>query len=338
MHKIAIVVTNRASYGRLKSVIDAIHKHDELELQLITTDNIKVEYPVSEEITLVLGDNHKSMIFTTTTLTNQLVGVFSRLKPDILLIHGDRFEMLGVAMAASYLNIPIAHTEGGECSGCIDDKVRYAISSLADIHFPVTEEAANRLIYFVKPENVYVVGSTSIDTVIKSDLTNNHVEPYILVLNHPNTTEKEDIEPLIEALESINIHKIWVNPNFDAGSKEMLKEIHKHNFEFVKDLPPEEYYRLLANCECAVGNSSSFIKEGAFIGTKAVIVGNRQKNREHHKNVIFSQNTTDDIKYRINLQLKAFNPLPSTMFGDGATSRKIVDYLISFLINLSLSS
>ena len=327
MRKVAVCVMSRANYGRLFSVIQNIQSNPNLELQLIlgaSFYNAEVPFPVSSRIQCLLNsDDSEGMALTTGLLLTQITHELITLKPDIVLVHGDRYEVLACAIASSYLNIPLAHTEGGEDTGCIDDKVRNAITSLADIHFPVTTVAGSKL---YGKENVYVTGSPAIDLLTQYDLTNNRTEPFILVLHHPNTTSQEDVYPLIQSLRNIKINKVWVNPNVDAGNKRILKKIHKENVEFVKDLEPQEYYRLLKNCTCAVGNSSSFIKEGAFLGTPVVLVGNRQKDREHSNNVLFADNISQQIQFAIEHQIKSTIE-QSTKFGNGKSGRKIADIL-----------
>jgi UDP-hydrolysing UDP-N-acetyl-D-glucosamine 2-epimerase len=329
VRKICIVIGSRANYGRLKSVIKAFNDHPDLELQLITgASGIDLPIDTPDRIQcLVEGDNLQAMTLTTGLFLCQLGGVLERLRPDIVLVHGDRYEMLAVATAAAYMNIPLAHTEGGEISGTIDQKVRYAITALADIHFPVTEQAAKRILSAgADPDRVFTVGSTALDSLVGLDLTNNRKEPYILVLHHPNTTDPEDITSLIEAVNAIPLKKVWVNPNVDPGSKAMLKLIHRQNVEFVKHLPPEEYARLLYNCEVAVGNSSSFIKEGAFLGVSCVIVGNRQHGRERGNNVIFTGYDKRVLKEIVRYQVgKKYTP--DHRFGNGTAGKKVAEIL-----------
>jgi UDP-N-acetylglucosamine 2-epimerase len=172
---------------------------------------------------------------------------------------------------------------------------------------------------------VHIVGCTGLDNLVNIDLSNNRDKPYIVILCHPNTTDAEDITALIEAVKQIDIHKVWVNPNVDAGSKAILKQIHKQEVEFVKDLPPEEYARLINNAQCCVGNSSSFIKEGAFLGTPAVIVGERQHNREHGKNVLFANNAT--IAQSIKQQIAHGKYQKDYIFGNGKACEKILEVL-----------
>jgi UDP-hydrolysing UDP-N-acetyl-D-glucosamine 2-epimerase len=336
--KIAVCVMSRANFGRLKSVIKNIVDHDELELQLIlgaSFYNEEVEFPVASRIQCLLNsDDHAGMVITTGLLLTQITQEFQRLNPDIVLVHGDRYEVLACATAAAYMNIALAHTEGGEETGCIDDKVRHAITALADIHFPVTNRAASSLFDYdyeheLPKVGIFVVGSPALDIVKQSKLKMENKKDYILVLHHPNTTEEESIEPLVEALSEIDMHKIWVNPNVDAGNKKILKKIHSQNVEFKKNLPPEEYYKLLANCKCAVGNSSSFIKEGSFLGTPAVLIGNRQQDRETGFNVeVFIKNDKESIKLAIEKQIDTGSMIaPSNKFGDGESGKKIANIL-----------
>ena len=315
--------------GRLKSVMKAINEHPGLKLQVIAGATA-VDLPIEADEKVYCqfdGDDHATMSRTTGAFLMQIPAAFERLKPDIVMIHGDRHEMLGVAAAAAYQNLTLAHSEGGDLTGSIDNKVRYAISAFADIHFPVTELSAKRIVAMGEnPDMVFTVGSTALDSLVGLDLTNTRKEPYILVLHHPNTTHPEDIGPLIEAVMAIPIKKVWVNPNVDPGSKAMLKQIHQQDVEFIKGLPPEEYARLLKNCEVAVGNSSSFIKEGAFLGVPAVLVGRRQEGREVGDNVVLAKNNAFSIESSIHYQLGS-RPKPDYCFGDGTAGKQVAEIL-----------
>lgn len=328
------VITNRASYGRVLNILKEIKNTDGLKLTLVKAGAaIDLETEIEAKHTLhclVNDDSHVAMVKTASLMAIECSSLFKLIKPDIVLIHGDRYEQLGVAMAASYLNIKIAHTEGGEDSGCIDDKVRNAITSLADIHLPVTDKAFMKL-HFMNSGNIFRVGSPAIDLcreAIEGDLNHYNGEPYILVLHHPNTTQKEKIKPMIKALDRMPLKKIWINSNIDAGSKEIAKLLHRTDWEFKKNLSPKEYYVLLNNCEVAVGNSSSFIKEGSYLGTPVVIVGNRQENRECQENVMFvTDNNEDIIEVAIVHQLRHERYEPSYKYGDGSSSKKIATIL-----------
>lgn len=332
MKMIAVCVMSRANYGRLKSLIRELDNDPDISLQLIlgaSFYNAEIPYEVRSRIQcLVAGDDHQAMALTTGILLQQVSHVLNEIKPDLVVVHGDRYEVLACATAASYMNIPILHTEGGEQTGCIDDKVRNAITALADIHCATTMSSALRLTELVTHvENVHNVGSPAIDAVLEADLEDDRTEPYMLVLHHPNTTSEESIEPLIDAIAVHNRTKIvWVNPNVDAGSHTMLKKIHKQQIEFQKDLSPSEYYRLLANAKIAIGNSSSFIKEGCFLGVPAVIIGDRQDRREHGDNVIFSTNDAAEILLAIS-KAEKLKPKLSYKFGTGNAAEKIMEVI-----------
>jgi len=331
--KIAVFIGGRANWGRLRSVCEAIDRSEEFELLVIlgaSGVSLDVPYPCERIECLLANDTTQAMSLTASLLLSQISAVLERTAPLCVLVHGDRYEVLAVAIAAAYQNILLAHTEGGEDTGTIDDKVRYAITALADIHFAVTEKACERLSSLAT--KVYRVGSTSLDQFKDMDLSYDG-EPYILVLQHPDTMCPEPLTPIIEAVKQIPMHKIWVNPNVDAGNKEMLKKIHEladdkdNDVEFVKNLSPQDYYRLLANARCCVGNSSSFIKEGAFLGTPVVLVGGRQQNREIGKNVFRVPNIREYILDAIYAQLTNGKFKPDYIFGDGTASQKIVEIL-----------
>jgi UDP-hydrolysing UDP-N-acetyl-D-glucosamine 2-epimerase len=335
--KIAVFVGSRANWGRLRSVCKAIKEHDALELQLIlgaSFYNAEVEYPVASRIQcLINSDDHEAMALTTGVLLTKVSMELQRIKPDIVLVHGDRYEVLAVAQASAYQNIPLAHTEGGEVTGCIDDKVRNAITALADIHFPVTEKSSYRLsdikLWYGSPEhqNIFVVGSTALDGIRHiRGIERNHQSDYIVVLFHPNTTSEEKVDDVVEGCNSIMINKIWINPNVDAGNKDILHYLHKQRWEYAKNLSPEEYAKLIYNSACVVGNSSSFVKEASFLGVPAVLVGERQRGREKDSNVIEVANIWQCIAQAIDFQ-KNRVLTPSNYFGDGTASEKIANIL-----------
>lgn len=335
--KVAVFIGSRANWGRLRSVCEAIDKSDKLELQIIlgaSGVSLDIPYPCERIECLLSNDTTQAMSITTSLLLCQISAVLERTEPLCVLVHGDRYEVLAVAIASAYQNILLAHTEGGEDTGTIDDKVRYAITSLADIHFPVTDKACERLSSLAT--RIYKVGSPSLDQLRNMDLSCDR-EPYVLVLQHPDSVCPEPLTPLVEVVKQIPIHKIWINPNVDAGNKEMLKIIHSiaddksNDVEFVKNLPPLEYYKLLANAKCCIGNSSSFIKEGAFLGTPVVLIGGRQQNREVGKNVFRVPNIGVYIANAVYSQLAHGKYEPDYLFGDGTSGQKIADILTEVL-------
>lgn len=277
----------------------------------------------------------------------KIVDELKRLKPDIVFVNGDRFEMMAIALAAAYLNIPIAHNEGGDISGNIDESVRHAITKLSHIHFTATEASRRRVVQMgEQPDRVFTVGSPGIDALKSMDLSLpkdlipalNLNNPYLLVLLHPVTTEDGDynyvaVKSVIAVIEELKMPTIFLSPNKDAKSDKVAEVLRqwlkqKPNFiHFTKHLHPDDFYRVLAHAACAIGNSSSFIREGAYLGTPAVIVGSRQQNRDRGQNVKEVGVDKEAIKKAVIEQLK-HGPYPHDgLFGEGNAGEKIADLL-----------
>jgi UDP-hydrolysing UDP-N-acetyl-D-glucosamine 2-epimerase len=272
---------------------------------------------------------------------------------DVLLVHGDRFELLPIVMSAVYVNIPVAHIEGGDVSGTIDNSIRYSISKLSHIHFPVTELSKKRLIDSgEKPESIIISGSPiidylkSIDLNIKDNFFSQYgseggnidfLKPYILAIFHPVTTEYEksrfQMKEFLSAIKELNLPTLILSPNIDGGSdhlNEMLRKFVKDNLKniaFRKNLSPEDFYRVLSKAKVAVGNSSSFIRETSFLGVPSVLVGSRQNNREKGHNVIEVDVKKDDIILAVKKQVNHGFYEKSNLFGDGRASEIIVESL-----------
>jgi UDP-hydrolysing UDP-N-acetyl-D-glucosamine 2-epimerase len=281
----------------------------------------------------------------------ELSSAFEDLAPDYVITIADRFETMATAIAATYLNLPLVHLQGGEVSGNIDDRVRHAITKLADIHFVASEVSRQRVIEMGEnPDWVFNYGCPAMDVLVKADLRlNPNVltrylgvgrpidwnNPYLLVIQHPVTTSYgkgrgEVTETLMAAHGFKDIQKIVLWPNADAGSDDVSKgirhfrEFHRDELIFyVKNFSPEDYASVLDNAVCCVGNSSSFIREGAFLGVPAVIVGDRQQGREHGDNVVFSGYNRDDIAEKIQAQMDHGRYAPDRRFGDGRASQRI---------------
>jgi len=282
---------------------------------------------------LMAGDDNESMAQTTSNYAMQLPAILRVIKPDRAIIHGDRYEQLGAALVCAYMGIPIVHTEGGDISSSIDGKVRWAISALADFHFPVTKASERNIIHsFPCAKVVEVVGSTGIDLLRKWEDSSSYTTtntPYVLVVYHPDTETKESIIPTIKSvLNTCGAYRIlWVNANVDAGARSMMKEVHKYDVEFVKNVSPEEYFRLMKGASALIGNSSSFIKEAAYLGKRAVIVGTRQNGREIGENVTHVQNLQKEIEVAISNVLAKGDCGRSLQFGDGYACKRICTIL-----------
>jgi UDP-hydrolysing UDP-N-acetyl-D-glucosamine 2-epimerase len=262
--RICVMVASRANYARVKSVLRAIEEHPALELQLVVgasallnrfgsaIDVIRSDgfEPAAITYTIIEGENPTTMAKSTGLGIIELSTIFENLRPDIVVTVADRFETMATAVAASYMNIPLAHTQGGEVTGNIDESVRHAITKLAHIHFPATEESRERVIRMGEdPETVFNTGCPAIDAItnidlgLKNDLFTRYgglgpgldVEgkPYLLVLQHPVTTEfgsgREQIEETLKALKLLGMQAIMLWPNIDAGSDDVAKGIRKRH-------------------------------------------------------------------------------------------------------------
>ena len=303
--KIAVVVASRANYGRIRSVLRAIDNHPKLELLLIVGASALL-YRFGNVVELIEKDGFKiaSKIYTvvegeTPTTMAKSVGLsiielstqFENLKPDIVLTAADRYETMATAIAASYMNIPVAHTQGGELTGSIDESVRHAITKLSHIHFPATELSKERLIKMGEdPNYIFNLGCPAIDEIAEIDMklgfdffnrsggsgdTINQNKDYLVVLQHPVTTEygKEamNIEETIAAVKSLNMQTVWLWPNIDAGSDDISKKlrqlansVRRFPLRLYRNFNMQDYTRLIYNSKCLVGNSSSGIRESAF--------------------------------------------------------------------------
>lgn len=364
--KICVVIASRANYGRSKVLLKKIMYSQKLQLQTILAassllekygdlrkilkkDKIKVD---AEAFIVLEGENTLTMAKSTGIAIIELSSIFNILKPDIVITIGDRYETIATAIAASYMNIVLAHIQGGEITGSIDESVRHAITKLSHLHFVSTKNAKKNLIKMgEKKDNVYLSGCPSIDILdednegklnkfMKQTGVGDEIDirkPFYLVVFHPITTayleSYKNTQILIDAITKLNSQIIWLWPNIDAGSDGISKCIRINrekgklkNFRFFKNFPVEIYNELLKKASCLVGNSSSFIREASYIGAPSVIVGNRQFKREVAKNVIYAKFDVNEIFNKINFQkIKRYKR--SLLYGNGKASKKIVAIL-----------
>lgn len=375
--KICVVVTARPSYSRVKTALQAIKDHPDLELQLIVAASALLDrygnvvdciegdgFEISERVYMVMeGENLPIMAKTTGLGMYELATAFDNLTPDVVVTVADRYETIATAIAGAYMNIPVAHIQGGEVTGSIDEKVRHAVTKLSDLHLVATEKARERVVRMgEKPETVHVTGCPSIDLAAKVsahseldfdpfekylgvggslDLT----EGYLVVLQHPVTTEyeqaREHVTETLHAVADLSLPALWFWPNVDAGSDGTSKGIrvfreneNSAHIHFFKNMLPEEFLRLLCNCKCIVGNSSVAIRECSFLGVPAVNIGSRQRGRERGGNVIDVDYDREEIKKGVGVQLTNGPSVRDTTYGDGNAGRRIAELLASVPLDI----
>ncbi|MFP6708333.1 MAG: UDP-N-acetylglucosamine 2-epimerase [Alphaproteobacteria bacterium] len=375
IRKICVVVNSRANYGRIKSVMRAVQQHPDLELQTIVgasallhrfghaVDVIRADgfEPSATVYSIVEGENPTTMAKSTGMAIMDLSTQFENLRPDVVLTVADRFETIATAIAASYMNIPVAHTQGGEVTGSIDESVRHAVTKLAHVHFPATDLAKDYLLRMgEEPERVHMTGCPAIDLIAGLDLSlpeglfknNKGVgaaldtnKPYLVVLQHPVTTEFgqgfEQVRETLAAVLALDMQTAWLWPNVDAGSDDVSKGLRLHRehqgdgkLHFYRNFTPEDYARLIGNAACLIGNSSSGLREGAFLGTPVVNIGTRQRNREHGPNVVHAAYDRVEIEAKARAQIAHGTFHCSPLFGDGSAGRRIAGILANAEISV----
>jgi len=368
--KICVVVASRANYGRIKYLLKAIAAHPLLELQLVVGASALLErfgkvedvmradgFTPDRSIHYVIeGENLVTQAKSTGLGIVELATTFGDLRPDAVVSVADRFETMATAIAATYLNIPLIHVQGGEVSGNIDDRVRHAITKLADFHFTATEESRRRVIGMgEQAETVFNFGCPAMDVLAHEDLGISNPSmaryggvgdaidwsrPYVLMVQHPVTTSYghgyEQVMATLEALTRFDaVQKIVLWPNSDAGSDHVAKGIRVfrernagRGFHFFRNFSPEDYGRVLNNARCALGNSSSFLREGAFLGVPVVLVGDRQRNRERAGNVLGVGYDSTQIAAALEKQLAHGRYDHDPMFGSGHAGERIAAQLV----------
>ena len=378
MKKVLVYTGSRANYSSTRPIIRAFIRHPFIQplvvvggpgllpkygdvSGLMTNDGITVD---ATFLSQVEGETPSSMAISTGLGIIQSASILDNLSPDLVLVVGDRYDVISFAIASAFMNIPLVHTMGGEISGTIDESIRHAITKFANLHFPANHLAASRILSMgEEPSSVHVVGCPRIDEV--SDIIRLRpslssviesvegvgtkpscgAEEFILVSCHPVTTQygqnRQAMDNILMALGKIRLPTILLWPNSDAGSNEISKSIRTYRENFDPDwlfvcgnLKFETYIALMSYCACLVGNSSSGVRESCFIGTPVVNVGNRQNGRDRPCNVVDSTCEVDDLFHAILSQVQAKTYPRSALYGNGTASQNIADVIA----RLSLST
>ncbi len=367
--RICFPITSRAYYGRSQLLIRKLHQHPDVELELMLGGSIlldKYSRHVADDIkeggftisaslfNVIEGGNHVAMAKTACLTALEATNSLYTADPDIVVICGDRFEQLAIAMAAAYLNKTIAHIEGGDLTGSIDESVRHAITKLAHIHFVTNDDARRRVLAMGEdPGYVFNTGSLDVERAgcVDADITTAELStygvghdvdvtaPFLAVIQHPVTTEadnRQHLETTFRALASLDMPIVWFWPNHDAGTGEMaevLRHFREHHeaatekMRFITNVPADQFVALLKRAACVVGNSSAGIKECSFLGTPVVDIGGRQQGRLSAENVIRAGYDVDEIRDAVRRQLAHGRYAPSHIYFKPNASQSMVDVL-----------
>ena len=368
MKKVAVVTATRAEYGILRPLISKLSSEQDIELQLLVTGThlsakygqtvdeivkdgftIHAQIPILEE-----GNGAYDVSCTMANATKRFAEYFAKERPDLLVVLGDRTEMLGICCAAMNERIPIAHLHGGELTeGAVDDCVRHAITKMSYLHFPASEEYRKRIIQLGEnPERVMNVGALGVENILKTPLLSYDMmcesvgipkgRKYVVVTFHPvtleNGTELEQVDALIEAMcEQDEYFYLITKANADVGGDLVNARLETYvssveNAKLVASLGMQRYLSAVKYSSFVLGNSSSGIIEAPAFGVPTVNIGDRQKGRLMAGTVISCEPNTAEI---VSAMKKAdmIERIPSKLYGDGNTSEKIVEVIKHFLKN-----
>jgi len=371
--KILYVSGSRADYGLMRSVLFRIHNHPGMELHIAVTgmhlmpefgstiNEIQQDGFTCHRVDVTYAqDTKESMVQFIGGFIQGFVQLAREIHPDIILLLGDRGEMLGAAVVGAYLGIPVAHIHGGEVTSTADESARHAITKLSHIHLPATEGSARRIIQMGEdPRNVFVVGAPGLDEILEMPLESvkevadryalNPSVPLILVIQHP--VPLEPIDPAVQMNETLKAvcsfpHQIFaIYPNADAGGRAMIEVIKKYaadgNIRAFQSIVHDDFLPILQLSSVIVGNSSSGIIEAPSFGVPAINIGTRQNGRERGENVIDAGYDSGEIVAAIRRALSdeefkrkvktAINP-----YGNVNSSEKITDVLEKIVITPKL--
>ncbi len=363
--RVAVVLVDRANYGRLEPVMRALDDRPDIELLTVVGGTMVLErfgrplevvrqagFRIDAEVFQELeGSTPATMAKSVGIGITEYAHVFHRLEPDLVLIIGDRYEAFAAAVAAAYMNLCIVHVQGGEVSGSIDESARHAMTKLAHYHVPATERAAEYLVRMGEhPDTILTVGCPSSDLARTLDrrldpgvvngagagATIDVQRPFLLAVFHPTTTEygfqREQVADFLEALAAVHEPTVLLWPNIDAGADRIGKQIRLFRSRFaakpflrtLTNLDPSDYLRVLGKAACAVGNSSSFVRDAGYFGTPVVLVGRRQGGREFDRHVLPVDGGRAEIAQAIRAQLGCRFP-PSQLYGDGHVAPRVAE-------------
>ena len=359
MRKIFLVTERRADYSRFKPILELIKNDPLLDYDLVVTglhlkkengltineikkDGFKIfsTFEMFEED----KDSGGAMVRSLATCLKKITYALEESKPDLILSGFDIAANMSVTIAGAHMNIPVAHIQGGEVPGTIDESIRHAMSKFSHYHFAANEDARTRLIKMgEKPETVFNVGCPSIDALLEVVYNKEAYKKYgldksyYLMIQHPVTSEADDsynqISQTLEAIKETNIEVLIILPNNDAGYLKIVEKIESSNIKYVKTLAIEEYTSLLKYSKGLIGNSSSGIHETSLFNIPTINIGTRQQGRLSSNNVINTGYNTDEIIKAIELTQTLQGLEFDNLYGEGNSSLQIVDLLKSIDIS-----
>lgn len=356
MRKILFLTGTRADFGKMKPLMVGVERAPGLESHIFVTGmHMLARYGSTVREVYKAGfSNVFSYINQDASVNSQMdlvlantiqgLGHYVReFRPDLLVVHGDRVEALAGAIVGSLNNILVAHVEGGEVSGTIDELIRHAVSKLAHVHFVSNPVAERRLLQMgEEPGSIHVIGSPDIDVMLSDELPlleavkerySIPFQDYALLVYHPVTTARDGLRERTRAVLGAAVRSglpyVLIYPNNDAGSEVILEEVESllgdERFRVLPSMRFEYYLTLLRHARFILGNSSSGIHEAPVYGVPTVNVGSRQHNRFHHESIVNVPEVEADI-------LAALEQLPqraarTNFFGDGGSARRFMDAL-----------
>lgn len=365
MKKILYISGTRADYGLMRTVLKRIDRAQVFRLDLAVTGmHLMPEYGNSVDEIVADGftvhrlqvthtdDTRESMSEFVGNLVVSLTGLVQEIRPDLILLLGDRGEMLAGAIVGTYTGTPVAHIHGGEITSTVDEPVRHAITKLAHLHLPATKQSARRIIRMGEnPANVFVVGAPGLEPILSGTFTSQDIlvkkyhltphDPLILVVQHPVSAEIDDaqrqMQETLTAVAGSGHQAIVMYPNADAGGRKMIRVIEEYcranpRLRAYKNLPHDDYLGLMKITSVLVGNSSSGIIEAPSFHIPVVNIGTRQEGRQRAGNIIETSYSAQEISAAIRKSLSdtVFRKKVShckNPYGNGDSSKKIVDLL-----------
>ena len=367
--KVFVLIERRADYSRYKPILDEMKKDPFFQIHLVVTGICLLDihggdvnyieedgFFINTKLPMFndnAPDNGAEMVRAMSRILESVTWELEKSNPDLVLSGFDIGGNFAVTVAAAHMNIPVAHIQGGEVTGSIDESIRHAMSKFSHLHFPATEDAKRRLIKIGEnPKDIFTVGCPSIDVLVNTpnmdasllegEFGIDFKKPFVLVIQHPVTTEAmsslDQIKQTIDAIKKVGAQALFLLPNNDAGHSKIIEEIKNSGLKWEPSLPAIKFVNLYRNAWALVGNSSSGIHETPTLKIPSVNIGNRQMGRERALNVIDVPNDSESIEAAIKKALfdekfRAKVAGITNPYGEGDSAKRIVDVLKNLDLN-----